>query len=170
MLSKFSNVIRRLFELSISYYFLHLFHSRKALSKEQEAGNKQCEFKCNTCTKRFVKDSNEYYKYNSKKPCGDKGSISTIFKSKDTLVGEMERRCIMRNCICAYNHPSEGGCPENKLCKKCYIKYFTYRKPRNEETWKNAKKKDFMCPNCKAPFHYEEDLIYHHMEMCRLNN
>ena len=81
------------------------------------------------------------------------------------MIEEQKRRCIIRKCDCTFNlvggPKSNNGCPDEQLCKKCYSKYFSYSKPKNEETWKNAEKKMFRCPNCNAPFNYKEDRDYH---------
>ena len=152
-------------------YYLHLFHSPKDLSKEQRKGTKECAFKCDTCSKRFTDDAAEYNKYNNKKGNKTKNDVSTTFRRKEVLIEEQKRRCIMRKCNRTFNlvggPKSKNGCPENQLCRDCFSEYFYYGKLRNEETWKNAEKKRITCPNCNAPFNYEEDRDYHCKNTCR---
>ena len=154
-------------------YYLHLFHSRKDLSKEQQEGSKACGKKCNTCTDRLRDNATKYNKYNTRKGHKKKNHVVTTFRRKEDLIDELKRRCIMRKCDCTFNlvggKPTKNGCPEEQLCKKHYTEYFTRGQLRKgqEETWKNAEKKNFTCPNCNAPFNYEEDRDYHCTNVCQ---
>ena len=145
-------------------YYLHLFHSQK-----EGIG---CNFKCNTCSKRFTDDDNEYNKYNTKKGHKKDNHVVTQFKQKEDLIDDLKRKCIMRKCNCSFNlgggPKSYNGCPDNQLCRTCYSKYFAFGQLREgkEETWKNAEKKKFLCQYCNTPFNYKEDRDYHCKNTC----